>query len=237
MSREPSFKDLAGLTDREIQTLLREVDQKDLVVALKGAGSKVTKKILANMSERVRTFIKDEIACLGPLQLSDVEEVRSRILQQVAQLRDQGQITWPPGRLTQAATVEPKLSKEYLAMKTLVKDTLRRPPSQLQFAEIDALFFNLAEIARRQGMLALDALNPPPKGEGVPVAESEFLTSALRLAVDGTDPRLIREIMEHGMKSLLHEQEVKYQKMVEGMVSLQQGDNPRIIEHKLAVIH
>jgi hypothetical protein len=236
MPKQPSFKDLADITDREVQTLLREVDQKDLVVALKGADRKVTKKMLANMSERVRTFIQDEVACLGPLVLSEVEEVRSRILQQVRQLSEQGQITWPPGRLTKATAAEPKLSKKYLAMKSSVKKTLGQPPSQLELAEIDALFGNLAEIARRQGILAVDALNPSPKAQGAPAEESEFLTSALRLLADGTEPRLIREIMEHEMASLLHAHEVRYRKMVEGMVSLQQGDNPRIIEQKLAAI-
>lgn len=87
------FGDIARLTDREIQTLLREVDQKDLVIALKAADDELKEKVLSNMSERVRTFINEEMEYLGPMRLSEVEEVQLRIVQQVRQLEEQGQIT------------------------------------------------------------------------------------------------------------------------------------------------
>jgi flagellar motor switch protein FliG len=87
------FDDISKLTDREIQTLMREVDQKDLVVALKAAAEELKEKILGNMSERVRTFITEEMEFQGPMRLSEVEEVQLRIVQQVRQLEEQGQIT------------------------------------------------------------------------------------------------------------------------------------------------
>ena len=87
------FNDIGRLTDREIQTLMREVDQKDLVIALKTASEELRDKILGNMSERVRTFITEEMEFLGPMRLSEVEEVQLRIVQQVRQLEEQGQIT------------------------------------------------------------------------------------------------------------------------------------------------
>ncbi|MFA6109348.1 MAG: flagellar motor switch protein FliG [Candidatus Latescibacterota bacterium] len=87
------FDDISKLTDREIQTLLREVDQKDLVIALKASTDELKNKVLANMSERVRTFITEEMEFLGPMRLSEVEEVQLRIVQQVRQLEEQGQIT------------------------------------------------------------------------------------------------------------------------------------------------
>ena len=88
------FGDIAKLTDREIQTLMREVDQKDLVVALKSASDELKDKVLNNMSERVRNFINEEMEFLGPMRLSEVEEVQLRIVQQVRQLpEEQGQIT------------------------------------------------------------------------------------------------------------------------------------------------
>ena len=87
------FGDISKLTDRELQILLREVDQKDLVVALKAAEDELKDKILGNMSERVRTFITEEMEFLGPMRLSEVEEVQLRIVQQVRQLEEQGQVT------------------------------------------------------------------------------------------------------------------------------------------------
>ena len=87
------FGDIVKLTDRELQTLLREVDQKDLVVALKSAEDELKDKVLGNMSERVRTFITEEMEFQGPMRLSEVEEVQLRIVQQVRQLEEQGQVT------------------------------------------------------------------------------------------------------------------------------------------------
>jgi len=88
-----TFADIAKLTDRELQVLLREVDQKDLVIALKAAEESLKDKILGNMSERVRTFITEEMEFLGPMRLSEVEQVQLRIVQQVRQLEEQGQVT------------------------------------------------------------------------------------------------------------------------------------------------
>ena len=87
-----TFSDISKLTDRELQVLLREVDQKDLVIALKGAEEELKDKILGNMSERVRTFISEEMEFQGPMRLSEVEEVQLRIVQQVRQLEEQGKI-------------------------------------------------------------------------------------------------------------------------------------------------
>ncbi|MBT4503903.1 MAG: flagellar motor switch protein FliG [Gemmatimonadetes bacterium] len=87
------FEDIGKLTDREIQTLMRDVDQKDLVIALKAASNDLKDKVLGNMSEKVRTFITEEMEFLGPMRLSEVAEVQLRIVQQVRQLEEQGQIT------------------------------------------------------------------------------------------------------------------------------------------------
>ena len=70
------------------------MDQKDLVVALKSASEEMKDKVLDNMSECVRTFITEEMEFQGPMRLSEVEEeVQLRIVQQVRQLEEQGQIT------------------------------------------------------------------------------------------------------------------------------------------------
>ena len=70
------------------------MDQKDLVVALKSASEEMRDKVLDNMSERVRTFITEEMEFQGLMRLSEVEEeVQLRIVQQVRQLEEQGQIT------------------------------------------------------------------------------------------------------------------------------------------------
>lgn len=87
------FDDIYMLTDREIQVILREVEQHDLVVALKTASEEVKHKILDNMSERVRAYVEEEMEFLGPMRLSEVENIQLRIVQKVRQLEEQGLIT------------------------------------------------------------------------------------------------------------------------------------------------
>ena len=73
---------------------MRDVDKKDLVVALKSASEEMKDKVLGNMSERVRAFITEEMEFQGLMRLSEVEEeVQLRIVQQVRQLEEQGEIT------------------------------------------------------------------------------------------------------------------------------------------------
>ena len=87
------FDDISNLTDREIQMILREVDSKDLAVALKGASEEMQDRVLSNMSERVGTMLREEMQFSGPTRMSDVEEVQLRIVQTVRQLEEAGQVT------------------------------------------------------------------------------------------------------------------------------------------------
>ena len=87
------FDDIAKLTDREIQMVLREVDTKDLGVALKGASEEMQDRIFTNMSERVGTMLKEKMEFSGPVRMSDVEEVQLRVVQTVRQLEEAGQVT------------------------------------------------------------------------------------------------------------------------------------------------
>ena len=87
------FDDIAKLTDREIQMILREVDTKDLAVALKGGSQELQDRIFGNVSERVGTMIKEEMEFSGPVRMSDVEDVQLRVVQTVRQLEEAGQVT------------------------------------------------------------------------------------------------------------------------------------------------
>ena len=89
-----SFEDIRTLTDRETQVLLREVDQRDLVFALKGASRELIDKVLGNMSERVCTFILHEVALCHPTP-PDIFMTQARVVAQVFQLVKQGHITLP----------------------------------------------------------------------------------------------------------------------------------------------
>ncbi len=87
-----TFDDIVRLTDREIQLTLREVDTKDLAIALKGAKPELRDRIFSNVSEQVKATIEEEMKFPGPIRLSDVEEVQLRIVQTVRKLEEAGEI-------------------------------------------------------------------------------------------------------------------------------------------------
>jgi flagellar motor switch protein FliG len=86
------FEDLLILDDRSIQLILKEVDTKELAVALKAASNELQDKIFRNVSERVSTMIKEEMEYTGPLRLSVVEESQQRIVEIVRRLDEEQQI-------------------------------------------------------------------------------------------------------------------------------------------------
>ena len=87
------FDDLAGLNDRDTQRLLREVEQKHLIIALLMASDGVKNKMLGNMSERVRNFIRQEMRERAQVSESEVRGAQGRIILQAIQLQRQGEIS------------------------------------------------------------------------------------------------------------------------------------------------
>lgn len=86
------FEDIIGIDDRGIQRLLRDVDKRDLAMALKVSDEKIQQKIFKNMSERAAVVIREELDFMGPVKLKDVESAQMRIVEVVKQLEDQGEI-------------------------------------------------------------------------------------------------------------------------------------------------
>lgn len=84
------FEDLVYVDDRGIQTLLKEVDQQKLVVALKTAPEEIKAKLFKNMSNRASTLLMEDLEALGPTKLSDVEKAQSEIVQKCKDLEQQG---------------------------------------------------------------------------------------------------------------------------------------------------
>ncbi|MDP6778807.1 MAG: flagellar motor switch protein FliG [Candidatus Latescibacteria bacterium] len=87
-----TFEDVARLTDREIQLLLREVKTKDLAIALKGTSDRLKERVFSNMSEEVGGKVKEEMEYAGPIRLSDVETFQIQIVCEVRKLKEAGQI-------------------------------------------------------------------------------------------------------------------------------------------------
>jgi flagellar motor switch protein FliG len=86
------FEDIVKLDERAIQQVLREVDQKDLVLALRGATPEVMEILLANMSERGAAMLKEEMEVQPPQRKRDVDAAQSRVVGVVRKLEEAGTI-------------------------------------------------------------------------------------------------------------------------------------------------
>ncbi len=91
------FEDIIYLDDRTIQKILRDIDQKDLALALKGANDDVQDKIFNNISERAASIIQEEMEYAGPVRLRDVENARQNILDVIRKLEELGEIQLTKG--------------------------------------------------------------------------------------------------------------------------------------------
>jgi flagellar motor switch protein FliG len=87
-----TFEDVVKLDDRSIQMVLKEVDQKDLAIALRGVSEDVRGRIFKNMSERGAEMLKEEIDFQPPQRKRVVEEAQSRIVGIVRRLEETGAI-------------------------------------------------------------------------------------------------------------------------------------------------
>jgi flagellar motor switch protein FliG len=86
------FEDILTLDNRSIQRFLRDVENQQLAIALKGATEEVQKMIFSNMSKRLVDMIKEDIEFLGPVRLKDVEEAQQKIVNVIRKLEDAGEI-------------------------------------------------------------------------------------------------------------------------------------------------
>jgi flagellar motor switch protein FliG len=86
------FDNVTLLDDRSIQRVLREIDSKDLGIALKGATDEVKQRIITNMSERAGKMLQDDMQAMGPVRLSQVEEAQGRVVAVIRRLEEAEEI-------------------------------------------------------------------------------------------------------------------------------------------------
>jgi flagellar motor switch protein FliG len=88
-----TFEDLWSLTDRDIQSLIKEFDSNLLMLGLKGASPRIQEKILGNMSSRASKMLVDDMEAMGPIRMSEVTKAQEELVGVVMQLAEQERIT------------------------------------------------------------------------------------------------------------------------------------------------
>ncbi|AFH50245.1 Flagellar motor switch protein FliG [Ignavibacterium album JCM 16511] len=87
------FEDIINIQDKDIQKILKEVDRKDLALALKVADDALRNKIFSNMSERAADLLKEELQYMGMVKLKEVEAAQSKIIDIIKSLEESGEIS------------------------------------------------------------------------------------------------------------------------------------------------
>ena len=90
------FEDIVKLDDRALQAVIREIEQEDLRMSMKGASEQIREAFFRNMSERAVEVLKDDLEMLGPVKLRDVESARRRIVGVIHRLDEIGEISLHP---------------------------------------------------------------------------------------------------------------------------------------------
>jgi hypothetical protein len=124
---------------------------------------------------------------------------------------------------------KPRLSKKYLLAKSAFKRELQERPTQaLDLDGIRQVMVKLAEMARVEGLLALEeVVDDKAQVDGL-------LRYGLQLAVDGTDPDIIEEMLTTQSRTLVQNLETRCQMIVACVRAIQNDENPRIVDHRLA---
>jgi len=86
------FEDIMMVDDKGIQSVLKEVDNDELILALRTASDELKEKVFANMSARAADLIREDMEYMGPVRLSDVENAQQRIVDIVRRLEEAGEI-------------------------------------------------------------------------------------------------------------------------------------------------
>jgi flagellar motor switch protein FliG len=87
------FEDLCKLSDKDIQTVLKNVETAQWAMALKGASSDLKQKIMGNLSQRAASLLTEEMEYLGSVRLTEVEQIQQQIVDVVRKLEEAGEIT------------------------------------------------------------------------------------------------------------------------------------------------
>ncbi|MBF0277372.1 MAG: flagellar motor switch protein FliG [SAR324 cluster bacterium] len=87
-----TFEDLVLIDSQQMQIIIKEIEQQDLVLAMKTASDAVKELIFSSMSSRAADMIRDDLEVMGPVKVSDVEGAQQKIIQMVRKLEEDGKI-------------------------------------------------------------------------------------------------------------------------------------------------
>jgi flagellar motor switch protein FliG len=96
------FEDFNDIEDRSLQTLLLEVPQETLILALKGASPKLREKLFRNMAKRAADGVREDLETRPPVKVQEVEEMQKEVIRIARTLADEGRMIMERGKSADA---------------------------------------------------------------------------------------------------------------------------------------
>ncbi|MDH5752255.1 MAG: flagellar motor switch protein FliG, partial [Deltaproteobacteria bacterium] len=87
-----TFEDMALIDPRGMQIIIKEIDQADLVMALKTASEPIKELIFSSMSQRASEMLREDLEVLGPVKVSDVEKAQQNLVKVARRLEEEGKV-------------------------------------------------------------------------------------------------------------------------------------------------
>ena len=87
-----TFEDILKIDPAGVQLILKEINQEDLLLAMKTASDDLKELIYTNMSERASMMLKDDLDSMGPTKVTDVHEAQNKIIKVCKKLEEEGKI-------------------------------------------------------------------------------------------------------------------------------------------------
>jgi len=223
--RITEIEDLLLIEGRALQLVLREVDQKDVVIALKGVSRTLQDHVFANMSARTVGMVKEDMDVMGPVKQQTVGEAQGKLINVVNRLLDMGEITLLDQPIMKSETPASRSQYTPTAASADPDRELAGPAvSRRNLRQLVPFFVAMASKARREGLLGVE--------ENVEAIDDKLLQKGMQLIVDGADCGLTQNTMEVQKKALLAEYERRMDMMIAAVGAISAGDNPRIVEVK-----
>lgn len=218
-------KMIKSLVDRDVQKVLRELDSQVLAKSLKGVDTEIQEIFFRNMSDRAITLIKEEMEYMGPIHQKDIEECQKQILDITNKLIEMGEVVPGEGSKKVSREVDYEkvigISKDEL-IKLLSKKYDFSPESYKDIVRVCTI---LSELARKSGLLQLDDL--------IQYVEEDIFKKGLTYVIDGTDPEYINAMLNQYINTFIENSRKKLEMFADGLLSIQAGENPRILKEKL----
>ena len=219
------FEDMALLDNISLRRLLRELDTRDLIKALIGAGDRVKSAFTRNMSKRAVEYLEEDLISCRDAKTESIDESRANIINILRRMEENGEIVICAADRCDAP------ADEEIEERPIVKDN---KPTTDKGEETIMKDYNL----NKDIDLIVD-LHIKAKGEGLLAIESDlpnlpctFLKIGLQLIVDGTDPILVRKVLENTIEAgdFSKSDRLRRKIFMEGVCGIQEGMPTRVLK-------